>query len=132
MALEPSPAGGQRLAGAVVEAVRDILDGFSHSSLPARLSGVAVLAREAPILHWDAAGQVWSGTCDLLFRDASGIVVADYKTEAIEGDAADAALPYRAQIGLYVEALARAFPSERVRGEILFVRSGLAVPIAPR
>jgi ATP-dependent helicase/nuclease subunit A len=125
-----APAGRRDpLAARVEQEIRDILDGFARSPLPARLRAAAILAREAPILHRDERDQAWSGTCDVLFREAGGVVVADYKTEAIAADPALAALPYQRQIGLYVAAVARVLPEESVRGEILFLRTGAAVPV---
>ena len=127
-ATDPAGAAGSRLASRVEETIRGILAGFMASPLPARLASVEVLAREAPILHRDAAGQVWSGTCDLLYRDDEGLVVADYKTAdpGVDGAAEDARA-HEAQLGLYAEAIRRVFPGERVRGEILFLRAGIAV-----
>jgi len=116
------------LAARVEKAIRGILAGFSASPLPDRLASVEVLAREAPILHRDAAGQVWSGTCDLLYRDAGGLVVADYKTgdPGTAGEEPDTR--QAAQMRIYLEAIRSAFPEETVRGEILFLRRGRAVP----
>jgi len=129
LARESSPLGRDRLAARVEAGIRDIVQGFARSTLPARLASAAILAREAPILHRDERGQAWSGSCDVVFREAGGVVVADYKTELVEGDPAGAALPYHGQIGLYVQALARVLPGETVRGEILFVRSGAVVEV---
>jgi len=122
-----SPAGALTLR--VEGAIRGILAGFSASSLPDRLASVDVLAREAPILHRDAAGQVWSGACDLLYRDEGGLVVADYKTGDPDEEGPETeARPHAAQLKIYVEAIRSAFPGENVRGEILFLRRGRAVP----
>jgi ATP-dependent helicase/nuclease subunit A len=117
-------------AARIEEEIRRILDGFSRSALPARLAAASILSREAPILHRDTAGQAWSGTCDLLFRDDEGLVVADYKTDDAAEDAAEAAArDYGAQMRVYCDAMRAAFPGEAVRAEILFVRSGRAVRI---
>jgi len=122
----PSPPGAH--FARVAEEIRRILDGFSRSPLPARLAAVSLLAREAPILHRGASGQPWSGTCDLLFRDEEGLVVADYKTDdTAEDDVEAAARAYDQQMRVYAEAIRAAFPAEAVRAEILFVRSGRAV-----
>ncbi|HEV8199149.1 MAG TPA: UvrD-helicase domain-containing protein [Candidatus Polarisedimenticolia bacterium] len=129
LAQESPPVGRDRLAARVDGEIRDIVLGFARSTLPARLSSAAILLREAPILHRDEGGQAWSGTCDVVFRDAGGVVVADYKTEVPDGDPARAALPYHAQIGLYVAALARVLPGEKVRGEVLFIRTGVVVEV---
>ena len=56
-------------------------------------------------------------------------MAADYKTERVDGEAETAARRYLPQIRIYVEALRRAAPEERVRGEVVFVRSGEAVSL---
>ena len=115
-------------AARVEQEIRRILDGFSRSRLPARLAASSILARETPILHRDATGQVWSGTCDLLLRDAEGLVVADYKTDDVaEDDVEAAARAYAAQMRVYADAIRAAFPGEAVRAEVFFVRTGRAV-----
>ena len=44
------------------------------------------MGREIPILYKDGDGTTWSGTCDLIYRDRSGgVVAADYKTARVEG-----------------------------------------------
>jgi ATP-dependent exoDNAse (exonuclease V) beta subunit len=117
--------GAAGLVTAVTEEVGAILEGFLASALPRRLAGMDILAREAPILMRDAAGRTWVGACDLVYREpAGGIVVADYKTEVVTGDAGRAAAGYGAQMAVYLNAARAALPGETIRGAILFVRSG--------
>jgi ATP-dependent helicase/nuclease subunit A len=94
------------------------------SDLPAHLAGVEVLGRELPMLFRDDDGTPWSGTLDLLYRDASGqLVVADYKTDRAPD--AEARASYRAQLDVYARAVARALPGERAPcAELIFLRSG--------
>jgi len=116
----------------------EILEAFRASPLPARLASVEVLGRELPILFRapvllqpdaEADGPAWLGSCDLVYRDAGGrIVVADYKTDKVQGDPAEHAGRYADQIALYMQAIRAALPGEEVRGEILFVRTGAIVP----
>jgi ATP-dependent helicase/nuclease subunit A len=122
------PSQPEAEAARVAREIRRILEGFSRSPLPGRLAASSILAREAPILHRDAQGQVWSGTCDLLLRDAEGLVVADYKTDDTEEvDPEAAARVYGAQMRVYADAIRAAFPKDAVRAEILFVRTGRTV-----
>jgi ATP-dependent helicase/nuclease subunit A len=123
-------AGAAGLAAAVTQEVGAILEGFLASSLPRRLAGVDIMAREAPILHRDDAGRTWTGACDLVWREpAGGIVVADYKTDLVSGDALRAAQGYGAQMAVYLGAVRAAFPGEAIRGVILFVRTGEECPL---
>jgi ATP-dependent helicase/nuclease subunit A len=107
-----------------------ILEAFAASPLPARLVAAEIVGREVPILFKGDDGTVWSGTCDLVYRDDAGfLVVADYKTVRPGPEPDAAAQRYRPQVAIYVDALRRGAPGERVRGEILFVRTGAAVAL---
>jgi ATP-dependent helicase/nuclease subunit A len=107
-----------------------IVDDLLRSPLPARLSALSILGREVPLLFRDGQGVTWSGACDLVYRDERGrIVVADYKTERLEGGPQAAAERHRRQMEIYLEAFRRALPGETVRGEIIFVRSGISVAL---
>lgn len=117
-------------AAAVHAEVASILEAFAASSLPARLARAEIVGREMPILFTGEDGRTWSGSCDLVYRDDDGcLVAADYKSERVTPDAGSAARRYRPQLSLYVEALRRGAPGERVRGEIMFVRTGEAVAL---
>ena len=110
--------------------VQEIVERFIASPLPERLAGVEILGREVTILFRDEDDRVWNGSCDLVYRDGEGrVVAADYKTERLDGDAAAAAQRHRPQIAIYVEALRRAMPDREIRGEVIFVRGGVAVPL---
>src|SRR5262249_42229303 len=127
-------ASGLRLAAAegaaasgVTRAIEAILDGFLASPLPATLARASILAREVPFLHAEGPDRVIRGYCDLVYRDAGGdVVVADYKTDRLDGesDVAAAVERHRPQLDAYRRALATALPEETVRAEILFVRTG--------
>jgi ATP-dependent helicase/nuclease subunit A len=115
---------------AVLAEVVSILEAFVASPIPARLAAADIVGREMPILFQDEDGRVWSGTCDLVYRDDAGcLVAADYKSERPDPDAEAAARRYRQQMEIYVEALRRGAPGERVRGEIVFLRTGEAVAL---
>jgi len=126
MALEDDT--GSRFADQVIALGEEILRGFLTSPLPDRLAAVRVLGREVPILLRDDQGTSWIGACDLIFEDAAGdVVVADYKTDRLEEEAPAAARRYHPQMSIYLQAVRRALPERRVRGEILFLRDGRAV-----
>jgi ATP-dependent helicase/nuclease subunit A len=127
---EAGSASGRGLGPEVVREAAQIVDEFLASPLPARLAGLAVVGKEVPLLYRDASGATWLGACDLIYRDPDGtLVVADYKTDRIEGDPTAVAQRYRAQLETYRAALRRAAPGERCRAEVLLLRKGLAVPI---
>jgi ATP-dependent exoDNAse (exonuclease V) beta subunit len=123
---------------AVAAEVKAILDGFLGSELPGRLARLAAGTgfpplREVPLMmgtRKDEEGELWLGAADLIYRDEEGAwVVADYKTGQVRGDPSEAALEHADQLAVYARALKRAMPEETVRAEILFLRSGQAVPV---
>jgi ATP-dependent helicase/nuclease subunit A len=127
---------GEAATEAVASEIESILDAFLATGLPARLAAAEasgrILGREVPILYRDGDGTTWLGSCDLVYRDEEGAVVAaDYKTHHPGGEGSAAAERYSGQVGVYVEALRRALPGERVRGELLLLRTGAVVAIRP-
>jgi ATP-dependent helicase/nuclease subunit A len=133
-----------------------LLAGLAAGPLPARLAELAphVVARELPVLL--AAPQVapaeaaaaaaapsaspppvafLSGAVDLLYRDPESgeLVVADYKTDQVDDEAAlrARALLYASQGRTYAEALRRALDLPRPpRFELWFLRAGRVVSAA--
>jgi ATP-dependent exoDNAse (exonuclease V) beta subunit len=123
-----------RLA-AVEREVAAILDGLLGSPLPGRLAAVTILGREVPILHRAPDGATWGGACDLVYRDARGLVVADYKTDRLEdaaGTHARLAATYADQMAVYLAAVAATHPGETVRGELLMLRTGTVIELPAR
>jgi ATP-dependent helicase/nuclease subunit A len=126
------------------ERCRGLLDRFAAGGLAARLRGLAgqVLAREMPVLlppdpFVAAAGPVAfvSGTVDLLYRDAGSgeLVIADYKTDEVEGKAlVRRAATYASQGAAYVRAVRQALDlAVPPRFELWFVHAGRVVLSAP-
>jgi ATP-dependent helicase/nuclease subunit A len=131
-AAERGPGDDASLGREAAAEAAAIVEAFLAGPLPRRLAGLEVLGREVPILFRDAEGATWTGACDLLYREAGGtLVVADYKTDRIEGDPVAAAAAYREQVAVYLEAVRRVFPESPVRAEILFLRTGAAVTVPP-
>jgi len=101
-------------------------------ALQQSLAGVKVRAVELPLLL-ARDGIVWRGSADLVFEEGGELVVADWKSDRVEGDAALDALAtrYRPQLELYRDAVAAALaPGEPGRAtkppriELLLLRAG--------
>ncbi len=121
---------------AVLARACSVWERFAAGPLAARLAALAphVVARELPV--WvapagdgpdDPVGFV-AGAIDLLYRDpATGeLVIADYKTDTVEGAALDEhAKRYAEQGEVYVRAVAAALGlSSRPRFELWFLQAG--------
>jgi ATP-dependent helicase/nuclease subunit A len=122
---------GERAA--VLAHARAVWERFAAGPLAPRLLALAphVLARELPVFTLpdgeDAAGFA-AGAADLVYRDprSGALVVADYKTDAVEpADLAAKAAAYAGQGRAYTRALARALRlPEPPRFELWFLRAG--------
>ena len=121
---------------AVLARARSVWERFAAGPLAARLAALAphVIARELPV--WVAPGGdgpddpvgFVAGAIDLLYRDPESgeLVVADYKTDAVEpGALAAHARQYAGQGEAYVRAVAAALGlSVRPRFELWFLQAG--------
>jgi ATP-dependent helicase/nuclease subunit A len=95
--------------------VDELLDRIVAGQCLKRLSalGLAVVARELPVYGWqeggDVPGTVVSGIVDLVYRDPDDgrLVIADYKTDTVEGDEAleQRARMYEPQVATYARIL---------------------------
>jgi len=107
--------------GPALDEAEAVLRLFSGSPLASRLAAVDVLGREVPVLFGEDAGR-WHGAIDLIYRDADGVVVvADFKTDATADGALDR---HGEQLRIYLRAVRRALPGERVRAELWMLRAG--------
>ena len=105
-------SGDDEIAAAALAA-----EGALRHPLLRRAAQSADCRREAPLLSRLADGALLDGVADLVFRDADGWTVVDFKTDVEIA----AALPrYRAQVRLYVEATTSA-TGEPARGVLLTV-----------
>ncbi len=115
---------------------RAVWERFAAGPLAARLAALAphVLARELPVFLApdDAPGEpvgFVAGAIDLLYRDpeTAELVVADYKTDAVQGEALELrAQGYLAQGAVYTRALERALAlAEAPRFEVWFLQAGV-------
>jgi ATP-dependent helicase/nuclease subunit A len=105
------PAGRVDVA---LQRLQQVLDRIEGGECLRRLADLAegVLARELPLLlppGHEAVGAI-VGTADLVYRDDGRLVVADYKTDAIVGEAEIRcrAEVYRPQLELYARAVQEA------------------------
>jgi len=138
-ALEPELARGvgrivhARLAGLTVQdsgpardEAENILRALASTPLAARLETLTILGREVPMLLAED-GARWRGAIDLIFRDRDGaVVVADFKTDMSDDDSV---ARHGGQLGVYVRAVTRAMPGERVRAELWMLRSGRVLEV---
>jgi ATP-dependent helicase/nuclease subunit A len=94
-----------------------------------RAAAAEALAREAPFAA-EADGTLLEGFVDLVFLEAGGAVVVDYKTNRVTAaETAAAAERYRPQAAVYARALAEALPVPVREVVFLFLRPGVAESI---
>jgi len=123
---------GAGLAAAVAAQV--LVEGVAdHADLVAQLAGAAIssdIVRHAATRpHWRetyvgtvVGDRVLDGVVDLLYRDADGLVIVDYKTDAAPADALDARVwHYRPQLAAYAVAVAAATGETVSRCVLLFL-----------
>jgi ATP-dependent exoDNAse (exonuclease V) beta subunit len=112
--------------GGPLDEADSILRAFAASPLAARMETLEILGREVPMLFGED-GARWQGAIDLLYRDDDGaIVLADYKTDASD----DRAMArHGEQLGVYLRAVRRAMPGQRVRAELWMLRSGRVLEV---
>ena len=97
---------------------------FARSPVAATLAEPGVERWFELPFAWDWDGLPVHGAIDLVYRDADGWHVVDFKTDALGGtSASEIAERYLAQIGLYQRAVEAAVGEEPAAG-LLFLRSG--------
>jgi ATP-dependent exoDNAse (exonuclease V) beta subunit len=108
---------------------RELLNRLLEGRCMERLASLAgaVVARELPLLLPPPDERVLgfvTGNVDLVYREGSGLVVADYKTDRLGGEEAlrDRVERYRPQVEIYARALAEALElDETPRTELWFL-----------
>jgi ATP-dependent exoDNAse (exonuclease V) beta subunit len=112
----------------VVEAA-GLVERALGSSIVRRAAGAPHASREAPFCV-SMGGFILEGKIDLVFEEDDGLVVVDYKTDAVPpGGVADLAERYRGQAGAYTLAM-RAITGRPVKEVVLlFMRTLDEVPI---
>ncbi|MCY3657126.1 MAG: UvrD-helicase domain-containing protein [Chloroflexi bacterium] len=102
----------------------EMLAEFARTSVAEALSDPGVERWFELPFAWDWDGLPVHGAIDLVYRDAKGWHVVDFKTDSLEGATADAvARRYLVQIGLYQRAVEAAVGETSAAG-LLFLRSG--------
>ncbi len=115
----------------LVAEVEEMVGRFRASDIGQAIARPEAQARFESPFAWDWDGVPVHGTLDLLFREAGGWRVVDFKTDRVTaGRSAEASAPYLVQIGLYARALAEA-TGEPVRAGLLFLRTGEWYEVAP-
>ena len=118
-------------ARALAGEVREMLDRFTRSPVAAALASADVERWFELPFAWDWDGVPVHGSIDLVYRDASGWHVIDFKSDRLNGTSAqEAASHYAVQIGLYQRAIEAAVGAP-VSAGLLFLRSGELARLDP-
>ncbi len=114
----------------LVESLRDLWTSFTTSELYERLRSAIILGREVPFLmNWEE-GQVMEGVIDLIYRLDGRVWIADYKTDHIAAEEAQArARLYAPQARIYREAAARCVREPIGGFQFVFLRPVVTVDL---
>ena len=111
-------------ARALVGEVLEMLDLYAGSPVAEALADPGVERWFELPFAWDWDGVPVHGSIDLVYRDARGWHVVDFKSDRLDGSSAqEAARRYAVQLGLYQRAVEAAV-GEPASGALLFLRSG--------
>ena len=121
---------------AIREEIGGILSAFMKSGAYAELCAATILAREVPFVM-PFGSQVstlprglMEGRIDLVYRKDGRLWVADYKSDRVtESEISTRAETYREQARYYMQAVRVGFGEEPAGFKLIFVRSGIAVPV---
>jgi ATP-dependent exoDNAse (exonuclease V) beta subunit len=113
---------------AVAAECAEILKTFLSSDAFLAIAAAKIEGREVPFFYpLPGAGddpRLMRGAMDLVYRDAGGLVVADYKTNRVDAKTLEAVSEsYRPQGAVYVEALKK-ITGETAAFELVFLRTG--------
>lgn len=118
-------------ARALAAEVREMLDRFTGSPVAAALAAPGIERWFELPFAWDWEGVPIHGSIDLVYRDASGWHVIDFKSDRLNGNSAqETASRYAVQIGLYQRAIEAAV-GEAASVGLLFLRSGELARLEP-
>jgi ATP-dependent helicase/nuclease subunit A len=114
----------------VTEDLRGVFKSFLSSGPYKRLQRATVLGREVPFVMPLGEGQLMEGVIDLIYRLDDRIWIADYKTDDVAAEDAQArADRYRFQAEMYSRALASALGFSAPSFQFIFLRPGVAVDV---
>jgi ATP-dependent helicase/nuclease subunit A len=114
----------------VEEELSQIFHTFFASSIYQELCQARILGREIPFaLPWD--GRVMEGVIDIIYEWQDSLIVADYKTDRIEGkDIAQWVEHYQPQAEVYTEATRRCLGKKEAIFKLIFLAVGVAVTLS--
>jgi ATP-dependent helicase/nuclease subunit A len=134
-ALAREAGSGQRLDGAGIESVADMLSRSLKSPMMERVRRArGRVWRELPYIRPLAGdrAEIEEGKIDLLFEEEGGWVLIDYKTEQLPGDVPDKTLYFQEKYGGQISAYAAALQALGMRlksAYLLLARTGEAIEI---
>ena len=109
---------------------REMLDRFTRSPVAAALAAPDVERWFELPFAWDWEGVPVHGSIDLVYRDAGGWHVIDFKSDRLDGTSAqEAARPYAVQIGLYQRAIEAAVGEAASAGLLFLLSSATTVAV---
>jgi ATP-dependent helicase/nuclease subunit A len=111
--------------------ITELLAGFHGSELGAGFADREIVARELALLLRDEDGTRWRGSIDLVYRDGTAYVIADYKTDRAS-DETELQERYAGQLSVYARALRSALDlTELPRMELWMLRHGRRIVVPP-
>ena len=117
-----------QLMADVVEDLTTLFERFLSSEPYTRLQRSTVLGREVPFVMPLGEGQMMEGVIDLIYRLDDRIWIADYKTDDVAAEDAQAGADrYRPQAEMYSRAVASALGVSSLSFQFIFLRLGVAV-----
>jgi ATP-dependent exoDNAse (exonuclease V) beta subunit len=100
-----------------------LLTAFAGSKAARELAGVEIIGRELPFA-FGKDGAVLRGSIDLLYRDGRKVVIADYKTDRVDGKSVAAVKKrYESQGAAYRDAVAKAMGLADAEFRLIFLRA---------
>ncbi len=119
-----------QLIAPVTEDLTPVLEHFLSSKPYQRLQRATVLGREVPFAMPLDEGQMMEGVIDLIYRLDGRIWIADYKTDDVSAEAAQArADHYRPQAEMYSRAVESSLGLSPLSFQFIFLRPGVAIDV---
>ena len=114
----------------VTEDLTAVLERFLSSEPYKRLQRATVLGREVPFAMPLGEGQMMEGVIDLIYRLDGQIWIADYKTDDVAAEDAQARVDrYRPQSEMYSRVVERSIGLSSLSFQFVFLRPGIAIDV---
>lgn len=118
------------LIAPVTEDLTPVFEQFLSSESYKRLQRATMLGREVPFVMPLGDGQIIDGVIDLIYRLDGRIWIADYKTDDVSTEAAQArADHYRPQAEMYSRAVESSVGLSPLSFQFIFLRPGIAIDL---